>query len=398
MTTTSNKRHGRLVIWLLILVVALALGAVAGGAQGTARAVPEIYPTIQDAIDHSAVGDTVLLSPGTYRGVGNRDIELRGRDLVIISREGPEVTTIDCEFLGRGILLQHSESRATRIEGITIRNGFASGVYPDTPMGGGINCLVASPTIVGCRISDCWADYGGGVYLGFGAVLLDRCVISGNSANLYGAGIAAEFGNPEITNCLITGNWGLNGGGVAFPGAGPSRRLTGCTITGNLASYGGGVQSYWTVELDRCIVWDNSAFLEWDELDVGLAEIRCSDVDSTGVHPDGVVYDPDCLFTNPMFCNPSASDWTLHADSPCLPEHSPCGELIGALGVGCGLPTPTGACCFTDTTCQVLTQTECEGQGAHYLGDAVPCEPNPCMPVPTERVSWGQIKARYGVR
>ncbi len=46
----------------------------------------------------------------------------------------------------------------------------------------------------------------------------------------------------------------------------------------------------------------------------------------------------------------------------------------------------TGACCFTDGTCEVLTSTECAGLGGEYQGDDIPCDPNPCEPaVPTDR-------------
>lgn len=38
----------------------------------------------------------------------------------------------------------------------------------------------------------------------------------------------------------------------------------------------------------------------------------------------------------------------------------------------------TGACCLSDGTCQVLTQTNCTGQGGSYQGDNVSCSPNPC--------------------
>ncbi len=47
---------------------------------------------------------------------------------------------------------------------------------------------------------------------------------------------------------------------------------------------------------------------------------------------------------DPLFCDPQASDFTLHADSPCAPFTPPNPEcdLIGAWPVGCG-STPTVA-------------------------------------------------------
>jgi hypothetical protein len=39
---------------------------------------------------------------------------------------------------------------------------------------------------------------------------------------------------------------------------------------------------------------------------------------------------------DPLFCNTAAGDFRISSYSPCAPAHSPCGELVGALGLGCG--------------------------------------------------------------
>ncbi len=41
------------------------------------------------------------------------------------------------------------------------------------------------------------------------------------------------------------------------------------------------------------------------------------------------------LCADPLFCDPDNDDFTLAADSPCLPENNDCGELIGITGMGC---------------------------------------------------------------
>lgn len=42
-------------------------------------------------------------------------------------------------------------------------------------------------------------------------------------------------------------------------------------------------------------------------------------------------------------------------------------------------PFPTGACCLVDNSCTTLTQSECEVTlTSTYLGDGVPCDPDPC--------------------
>jgi len=48
------------------------------------------YMMIQAAIDASVDGDTVLVTPGTYAGNGNRDIEFRGKAITVRSEDGPQ--------------------------------------------------------------------------------------------------------------------------------------------------------------------------------------------------------------------------------------------------------------------------------------------------------------------
>jgi hypothetical protein len=54
--------------------------------------------------------------------------------------------------------------------------------------------------------------------------------------------------------------------------------------------------------------------------------------------------------------------------------------LTGATFKEQGPPPPTGACCFADGHCQVLTVSGCTGLGGTYQGDNTTCDPNPCPP------------------
>ena len=80
--------------------------------------VPSEYPTIQDAIDAAIEGNTVLVYPSTYTGEGNRDIDFRGKAIIVKSSHGPECTTIDCENLGIGFHFQMAENTGSRLEGL----------------------------------------------------------------------------------------------------------------------------------------------------------------------------------------------------------------------------------------------------------------------------------------
>ena len=54
--------------------------------------------------------------------------------------------------------------------------------------------------------------------------------------------------------------------------------------------------------------------------------------------------------------------------------------------------TASGACCAPDGTCTITTQANCQGQ---YMGDGIPCVPNPCKPVPVKTSTWGALKNQY---
>lgn len=381
-------------------LLAVILGGLIGsaGLVGAAtRHVPSDYPTIQAAINASADGDSVVLAAGAYTGEGNYEIEFRGRDIVLTSSGGAAQTVIDCQYAGRGFNLHEGESRSARIERVTIRNGWARYHPGELASGGGICCTVSDPTIADCVIEGNLAERdGGGLYV-LSSALVERCLIMGNSCGSGGGGVALEAGSPLVVDCVIVSNAASEGGGVACTGT-AANTLWGCTISGNSAGHGGGVKSENRVYLERCVVWGNYGITGQDELVSyagGGADIRCCDIDTTGVLGSNIDYDEFCVYTNPMFCDPQGGDFALEAGSPCLADNSPCGVQIGALGVGCGAQAPTGACCYTGGLCVVEPEAACgEGHGV-YQGDLTVCDPNPCVPTPAKLMTWGRVKALH---
>ncbi len=61
-------------------------------------------PSIQAGVDSAAVGDTLLLTAGTFTGPGNRLIGFNGKDFVLTSQAGPASTIIDGESISRSNL------------------------------------------------------------------------------------------------------------------------------------------------------------------------------------------------------------------------------------------------------------------------------------------------------
>ncbi len=225
------------------------------------RLVPTLlYPTIQAAIDSAAVGDTVLVAEGTYTGVGNKDIDFGGKDLVLLAQGTGAV--IDCEGSGRGFRMEGGETAAAVIDRFTIRNG-----APASGRGGGIAILSSSPTIRNCVVEDCAtsspADGGGISVFSLCSPVIESCVIQNNSSTDQAGGIWASDGaTPTIIDCQIINNTAtVAGGGLGLRDSGTIATVTRCTITGN-STQGRGAGAYFSQSAGSftdCVIQGNTA-------------------------------------------------------------------------------------------------------------------------------------------
>lgn len=173
--------------------------------------VPEETTTIQAGIDKASEGDTILVSDGIYN---EYHLNFGGKNLKLISKTGPQNTTIDAGSHGSVFLFIGGEDTTSHVSGFTIAGGYG---YPD---GGGIYCHSSSPKLSNLIITECKAEeHGGGIYLLLSNPVLQSVVILNNqlvtnSAVEYGGGIYMSNSTVKLDSVEIRGNVAERGGGI----------------------------------------------------------------------------------------------------------------------------------------------------------------------------------------
>ena len=272
--------------------------------------VPDDQATIQDGIDAALTGDTVLIANGTYSGDGNRDIDFGGKEIVVTSANGAEVTFVDCEGSyedpHRGFVFDSGEGPGSILHGLTILHTFAdtgSGLYINSAsptveacvfqrfdtltdgfgewgystFGGGAACLNGSQaTFIDCLFQFNLAQAGAGLYITGGSdVVVENCDFSYNFthdvalANSTGA-IYIKESSPTVTGCRFNGNevhvinFEIYGSpGIYSLSSNPV--ITSCVFTANAPSnfylYGasGAVFAGGTATVENCTFYHNYA-------------------------------------------------------------------------------------------------------------------------------------------
>jgi hypothetical protein len=255
--------------------------------------------------------------------------------------------------------------------------------------------------ISGCEFLNCQAFIGGAIYHANGTIQMSNCIVreSGNPAIWMSADPGPPVVSSLVEGCLFEDNGddgalvidyingseatvrrctfrnnlenGTGGGGLAWGGHAP-KLVEFCLFVGNQTTGANGAGGALKVDSPANVrnntFWQNAAYT-----DAGGSAIRFSDdgsgyfllnnVIAEGIGNGGAVEDqfevvssacnvfwqneggdgvyfepgPTDREIDPLFCDPEAEDFTVDANSPCLPENSLGCGLIGAFGQGCGI-------------------------------------------------------------
>ncbi len=170
--------------------------------------------------------------------------------------------------------------------------------------------------------------YGGGGISTFRANTIENVRIFGNTTRYNGGGMFINDATTtalKMRNCLIAGNTaGGNGGGVygSYPLGNNQESIANCTIVSNEAVLGGGIyfKNNSTTSIVNTIIYHNRSTGDSDpNLYDLVAPGNAHTILQSCVEPGTATFViPNAVAGPPRFVNPSAGNWRLRADSPCV--------------------------------------------------------------------------------
>lgn len=231
------------------------------------------YTQIQEAVDASMDGQTVLVWPGTYF----ENVNLSGKDITLASLA---LTTGEEAYRDSTIINGNQTGSCIRV--------IASGGIATIAQVYGFTLTGGSGTADGS-----WLN-GGGLFLSHSTVEVSHCIITyNNAAPGMGGGIYVYFTEANINNCVIRNNYSTKGGGGIIGVMYSNLTLNNNIVNNNHTHYvGGGICIGYkaTVHFDtinRCSIYENFAMLGCDIHDGNLEQPLVVVVDTfTVINPD----------------------------------------------------------------------------------------------------------------
>ncbi len=219
--------------------------------------IPGDYHTIQEGINATSTGDTVLVDTGTYV----ENIYFLGKNITVASHY---LTTLDTSYISQTIIdgnhtgsvvyFLNAEDSTTLLCGFTIQNGAGYfDVHTETTFGGGIYCNGSSPSLKNLIITNNQVDGGGGgIFILSSQPTLTNIIAKNNTSNRgRGGGISIVISQVTFQNVMLKNNSSLFGGGISI---GSNCNLIFdsihlCSIYSNHAAVGKDIYSSYPVEI-----------------------------------------------------------------------------------------------------------------------------------------------------
>jgi len=189
----NTKYIGVFFVMILCVMGTLHSTTIIVDANGTGN-----YTTIQEGIDNSVHGDTVLVYSGTYY----ENINYNGKNITVASLylttqadSFIRKTIIDGNQNGSVVTFESGEDTTAVLCGFTIKNG--NGTYNDfLIMGGGILLVNSKASINDCLITNNSSQGGAGICLYYSYMSIGNTSIFNNHSTHWGGGIGLY--NSEI--------------------------------------------------------------------------------------------------------------------------------------------------------------------------------------------------------
>jgi len=314
-------------ILLAISVLSADTHIPAGDVNGTWTSANSPY--IIDGEINIQVGDELTIEPGIeVIFSGHYKFNIYGR-LLAQGTESDSIyfTAQDTTAGWHGLRFSDTETNgqdSSKVVYCKLEYGKAIGSNPDN-CGGAIHCSYSSDILIeNCLITKNSAElFGGGININNSSPVLTGVTISRNSSGIDGGGINCYSSNPVLTNVIICKNtatfWG---GAIMCHDSDPV--LFNSTISGNTAENGGSFFCYLSaLTIMNCILWNNipeEIFLYSGSVAATYSDIQGGWIGTGNIDADPLFADTGNNDYNLTWANYPIDDGTK---SPCIDSGDP---------------------------------------------------------------------------
>lgn len=205
------------------------------------------YSKVQDAISNASAGDVIEICSGTYA----ERLTISGKVLTLKPQSGASVTV---DGTGGGRTISVTGGADVTIDGLTIRNGYATGT------GGNVYCSGSDLELRNSVLEDGLAAKGGGAGFKTCTGVIEGNTFRDNRATSKGGGLYTE-GTIDVRDNRIEANASDDRGGGAYV-KGSFGEISGNTVVANTSiDDGGGIY-----------VYDGAPIVDGNTFDLNVAE------------------------------------------------------------------------------------------------------------------------------